>query len=242
MALLVAGLNAQAGGRMFAYSYETTVMPPGTWEYEQHITWKKDKHDADSSFDRLDVRHEVEYGVTDRFQLALYADWRYQDGQSVSQDRARFRDVAIEAIYQLSDPYTDAIGSALYGEVKWGDEVFELEGKILLQKNIGDWSLVWNGTVAAEWESKDYNEDKGEFAQTAGVAYRLTDRISLGAEAVHEVEMENWETLGDQVVYAGPTLSVFAMGGMMTLSPLMQVTDVQGEAELQTRVIVAVDF
>jgi hypothetical protein len=241
-AVLAAGMNAKAGGRTFAYSYETTVMPKGVWEYEQHITWKTHKHDKDSSFDRLDVRHEVEYGLTERLQAALYADWRYQDGRSVEQDRARFRDVALEVIYQLTDPEKDAFGSALYGEVKLGDELIETEGKLLLQKNIGRCVLVWNGKAAAEWESKDYNEDKGEFGQTAGAAYRITDRVSLGVEAVHELEIDNWDTKGEHVVYVGPTLSVQALGGYFTVSPLMQVTDVEGDADYQTRMVAAFYF
>lgn len=240
--VLAIGLQVQAGGRTFAYNYETTVMPKGIWEYEQHLTWKMHKHNTDSSFDQLDVRHEVEYGLTDRLQTALYFDWRYQDGQSVEQDRARFHDVAWETIYQMTDPDKDAFGSALYGEVKWGDEVIEVEGKLLLQKNIGNWALVWNGIAASEWESKNYDEDKGEFGQTAGAAYRISDRISLGAEAVHELELDNWDTTGRNVVYAGPSLSVQALGGYFTISPLMQVTDVDGEADFQTRMIAAVYF
>ena len=240
--VLTFGATARAGGRTFAYNYETTVMEKGEWEYEQHITWKTHKHNEDSSYSRFDVRHELEYGITDRLQAALYFDWRYKGGRSVGNDRARFRDVALEVIYQLTDPEVDAFGSALYGEVKWGDEVFEVEGKLLLQKNIGDWMLVWNGKAAAEWESKDYDEDKGEFGQTVGVSYRLSDRISLGVEAVHEWELKNWDTASDHVVYAGPSLSVKMLGGFVTLSPLMQLTDVDGEADYQTRLIAAFNF
>jgi len=222
LVVLVAGSTAQAAWRTFAYNYETTVMEEGAWEFEQHVTWKADKNNTDSSYSRFDVRHELEYGLTDRLQMALYLDWRYTGGDSVENDRARFRDVALEAIYQLTDPNVDAFGSALYGEVKWGDEVLELEGKLLLQKNIGNWMLVWNGKAAAEWESKNYDEDKGEFGQTIGISYLLSDRVSLGVEAVHELEIENWETVSDHVVYAGPSLSVRMLGGFCTLSPLMQ--------------------
>jgi len=236
------GAVAQAGGRSFAYNYETTVMPKGEWEYEQHVTWQTHKHNEDSSYSRFDVRHELEYGVTDRLQAAVYLDWRYKGGRSVEKDRARFRDVALEVIYQLTDPEVDAFGSALYGEVKWGDEVFEVEGKLLLQKNIGDWMLVWNGKAAAEWESKDYDEDKGEFGQTVGISYRFSDRVSFGIEAIHEWELKSWDAAGDHVVYAGPSLSVRMLGGFVTLSPLMQVTDVVGEADYQTRLIAAFKF
>lgn len=240
--VLMTGVESLAGARPFAYAYEAAVMQQGSWEYEQQLTWKARKHNEDNSFDRLDVRHEVEYGITDRLQAALYFDWRYQDGQSVDQDRARFRDVALEMIYQLTDPDQAAFGSALYGEVKWGDEVFELEGKLLLQKNIGDWTLVWNGSVAAEWESKSYDEDKGELGQTAGMSYRLCDRVSVGLEALHELDLSSWKTAGHNVVYAGPNLSVQALGGSLTVAPLMQVTSVDGEADYQTRLIAAFQF
>ncbi|NOU35471.1 MAG: hypothetical protein HOO88_01655 [Kiritimatiellaceae bacterium] len=240
--VLAAGLDVQAGARSFAYNYETTVMPKGVWEYEQHLNWKTHKHDTDSSFDRLDIRHEIEYGLTDRLQTALYFDWRYQDGESVERDRARFRDVAWETIYQLTDPDQEAFGSALYGEVKLGDEIIETEGKLLLQKNIGDWALVWNGSVAAKWESKGYDEKKGEVGQTVGASYRLCDRLSLGVEAVHELEIGNWEQAGRNVVYAGPSLSVQALGGYFTVSQLAQVSDVQDEADYQTRLIAAFLF
>lgn len=240
--LLAAGVEVQAGARAFSYNYEASVMPKGLWEYEQHLTWKTHKRNTDSSFDRLDVRHEVEYGLTDRLQTAVYADWRYQDGRSVEDDQARFRDMALETIYQLTDPDTDALGSALYGEVKWGPEIVETEGKLLLQKNIGSWVLVWNGVAAAEWESKDYSDDKGEVGQTAGIAYRISDRVSFGTEAVHELELDHWDTPGHNVVYAGPSLSVRVLGGNFSLSPLMQVTDVEGEPDYQTRMTAAFAF
>ena len=55
-----------ADNRRYTYIYETTTMPKGMWEYEQWFTWSgyDDK-------DRFDFRHEIEYGVTDRFQLSV---------------------------------------------------------------------------------------------------------------------------------------------------------------------------
>ena len=61
-------------------------------------------------------------------------------------------------------------------------------------------------------------------------------------EAVHEWELKNWDAAGDHVVYAGPSLSVRALGGFITLSPLMQLTGVDGEADYQTRLIAGFDF
>ncbi len=123
--------SARADDRRFTYVYEATIMAPGEVEYEQWVTWKTAK-DSDGSFDRFEFRHELEFGLTDTLQLGIYLSvWRYQDGRSVERDGATWRDAAVELIHQLSDPVEDVIGSALYGELKFGDELFELEAKII---------------------------------------------------------------------------------------------------------------
>lgn len=237
----LAGKNLHADVRPFVFSYEATTMPAGGFEYEQWVTWKASK-DTDSDFDRLDFRHELEWGVTDHFQLAFYVDWRYQDGHSVSDDGESFQDLAIEAIYNLTDPVEDPIGIALYGEYKGGDEKQVIETKLLLQKNIGKWILVWNGVFEAEWEGKHYDEDKMVLEQTAGIAYQISPSFSAGAELLHEIEYDDWEEWGDHVVYVGPNASYRGQGWWVTVAPLFQVTDVDSEADFQTRLIFGINF
>ena len=65
------GTAAQADNRRFTFTYEATTMAPGEREYEQWVTWKTHKGN-DSKYDRIDFRHELEFGVTDNFQLGLY--------------------------------------------------------------------------------------------------------------------------------------------------------------------------
>ena len=235
-------MPAIGGDRKFAFSYEATTLPQGQVEYEQWVTWKKSKA-TDSDFDRIDVRHEIEFGVTDRFQMAIYlADWRYQDGESVSNNRAQYRDTAFEFIYNLTSPVADPIGLALYGEVKIGDELFELEGKIILQKDMGPWTVAYNATIEAEWEGNDYEEDKGEFAQTVGVSYQFSPRLSAGVELLHEVEFDDWEETGRNIMYVGPNVSYRRKGWFVTVTPLFQVSDIDGEADYVTRMIFGMHF
>jgi len=233
---------AHAGDRRFAFLYEATTTPPGTVEYEQFVTWKKSKK-TDSDFDRFDFRHEIEFGLTDHLQMGIYlADWRYQDGGSVRNDRAQYRDTAVELIYNLSNPTTDPLGMALYGEVKFGDELAELEGKFIAQKNIGPWTIAYNATIEAEWEGTEYDEDKGEFEQTFGVSYQLSPHFLMGAELLHEVEFDDWEHTGRNVMYLGPNFSYRSKGWFVTAAPLFQISDVDGEADFLTRVIVGIEF
>lgn len=239
--LLAVAVAAQAGERKFAFSNESLTHAPGEIEYEQYVTWKTHKQD-DSDFDRFDFRHELEFGVTDHLQLSIYQDWRYQDGASVSNDRAEYKDTAFEVIYNLTNPATDLFGSAVYGEFKIGDQLLELEGKIILDKHIGPWVVAYNAIIEAEWEGSDYEEDKGEFAQTVGVSYQVSPRISVGAELLHEVEFDDWEETGDHVVYIGPNGTYRQKGWFVVLAPLFQVTSVSSEADFQTRMIIGIDF
>ena len=235
-------MPAMGGDRKFAFSYEATTSPPGEVEYEQYVTWKKSKA-TDSDFDRIDMRHEIEFGLTDRLQMGIYlADWRYQDGESVSNNRVEYRDTAFEFIYNLTSPVADPIGLALYGEVKLGDQLFELEGKIIAQKDMGPWTLAYNATIEAEWEGSDYEEDKGAFEQTVGVSYQVSPRVSAGVELLHEVEFDDWEETGRNVVYFGPNMSYRRKGWFVTVTPLFQVSDVDDEADFVTRMIFGLHF
>lgn len=238
----VAATRARADERAFTFSYEATTMPKGHLEYEQWVTWKARK-EVDSNFDRLDFRHELEYGVTDTWQVALYlSDWRYEEGDSVGDGGAEWRNVAVETIYQLMDPTADPLGVALYGEVKGGDELFALETKLILQKNLGQWMAVWNGTLEAEWEGNGLHEDKGELEQALGLSYQINPRWRVGAELTHGIEYADWSDWGDHVVYIGPNASFRRKAWWVTLTPGFQVTGVDEEVDFQTRMIFGVNF
>ena len=240
--ILAFATAANASERRFTYSYEATTEPKGAWEYEQWVTWKTHRDD-DHSFDRFDFRHEIEYGLTDKWQVALYfADWRYQDGRSVDNDRALFRDVAVETIYNLSDPTADPLGLAVYGEVKIGDEFFELEGKLIAQKNLGPLAAVYNLTLEAEYEGAHLDDDKGKIEQSAGLSYQISPAFLFGAELVHEVEFPDWSTTGHNVVYAGPNVSWRHKRWWITATQLFQVSNVHDEPDFQTRLLFGFDF
>ncbi len=237
LCLLSVAVAARAGGRRFTYSYEALTMPKGMWEYEQWVTWKTAK-ETDRDFDRFDFRHEIEYGVTDNFQLALYfADWRYEE--SPGKRGGDFRDVALEGIYNLSSPVTDPVGLALYGEIAIGDEKLKIEGKVIIEKDFGPLVLVYNAILEAEWEGDNYVEDKGEIEQTAGISYQFSPRLMVGAELLHELQMPDWRGIrGKGILYLGPNVSYHAEKWWATLTPMFQVSDVEDEPDFQMRLIV----
>jgi hypothetical protein len=232
--------ESHAGDRRFTYTYEATTSPKGTVEFEQWITWKAKRGDGGNS-NQFDFRHELEIGLTDRLQLGLYlSDWSIKE--SGGHTEADWKNVGIEVIYNLSNPTTDFIGSALYGEVKIGDEAFVLEGKLILQKNFGPWIIAYNAIVEAEWEGSSYDEEVGVFEQTLGISYQVSPKFSIGAELLHEVEFENWEEQGENAVYVGPNASFRFGRAFATATVLFQATGIADESDVQTRLIFGIDF
>ncbi len=235
-------LSAFGGARRFTYIYETTTAAPGTFEFENWVTWRTDRDD-DSEFDRLDFRHELEFGITDRLQAAIYfADWTYRDGRSVENDGSVYAGSAVEMIYNLTNPQTSMLGSALYGEVAIGEDLVKLESKILLDKQFGPLVVAYNATVEAEWEGEDLDEKTGEFQQTLGASYEIKPQLLVGGELLHEIEFPEWREGEDSVVYAGPNMSVRFGNWWATTTALAQLTDVDGEPNFQLRTIVGYAF
>ncbi len=234
-------LSPAWAGRVFTHSYLATTAEEGEFEYAQWVTLKDDIK-ADPSFRQYAIRHEFEFGLSDIWQLALYVpDWTYTEGDSVN-DGAEFTDVGIETIYQLRDPKTSDFGIAVYGEARIGDETFVLEPKLIIDKRINDWILVWNLTLEAEWEDEDYEERSAELATSFGVSRRITSHWRLGAEATWAVEYDDFSDREEAVSYLGPNAYFKGHEWWVGGSLLKQLSDERDSADLVARVILGVEF
>ena len=175
LAGLTLGLAAGAASAdepLFGFVYTTDLLPKGQTEIEQWATWRNQK--AGGYFDQVDGRTEVSYGLTDRLQTSLYANWTWarafhngpfeqttppeplsydQPGPDDHYEHARFVGVSGEVIYRILSPYTDPVGLAIYEEPTIGPDFVESETKLILQKNFRDDRLVLaaNFTYAPEW-------------------------------------------------------------------------------------------
>ena len=235
--LLCCLTTANATERNFAYTYEATTLAKGGVELENWATWKH-RHGAN----QFDFRHEVEFGVTDHLELSIYlADWSIRDGGG-EHKVARYDDSAIEAIYNLTNPVTDFLGSAIYGEIHLGDRYMELEGKVILQKNFGPFIVAYNAVLEAEFEGAHLDDRTGEFAQNLAVSYQINPSFSIGAEAIHEIEWPNWAKPKTSRLFLGPNVSAKRGHFFATLTPLVQLTNDKGDPRLETRLILGYHF
>ena len=232
--------TTNASDLRFAYGRDVSVQPKGLVEYEQWFTFK--------SYDnrqRYEFRHELEYGLTDTTQLGIYlSDWQHTTNEN-GPDETEWRTAGLEIIHLLSNPTTDPLGAALYGEVLVGPEKFALEGKLLLQKNIGPWAFLYNFVLEAEWEGEklsNLDERVGVIENIIGVSYQLHPSFFVGAEIKHEVEIPEWEEFSDHVVYLGPNFSYRHDKFFVTAAGLFQATSVDGEPDFQLRIKLGFNF
>src|SRR3954469_422352 len=129
---IITALPAYAGVRHFGFLYEAPTSAPGSFESENWMTWKRTSDPEHS--DELAFRHELEIGVTDRFQVSIYfADWAYSSDDHES--TVEYEDAAVELIYNFTNPVLDPVGISFYQEYKAGEDLFEWESKLIAQKN-----------------------------------------------------------------------------------------------------------
>lgn len=236
--------SAVADTRRFTYLRDVNVHTPGSIEYEHWTTVKWDKPGA-KGYWRLDFREELEFGITDNFQLAVYvADWRVKHDSNAAGTELQYRDTALELKWNLSDPTTDALGVGLYAETKFGPEKLAVEGKLLLQKNLDKLQLLYNLTVESEWEEEHYVEAKGKVKNQFGASWQLSERFFAGAELLVNTTLPSWRSSDATTnVYLGPALSYHGDGWFIaaTLEFLMN-RDSSNSERYQFRTIVGFDF
>jgi hypothetical protein len=233
--LLVSVLVSDGGVRHFTFIYEANTSAPGSLELENWVTWQRAA--GSGRFDQVDFRHELEYGVTDSLQASVYlADWLYQNDREHS--GFAYSDTAIELIYNLTNPVIDPLGLSIYGELKGGDRLIELESKLIAQKNFGPLILAYNATLESVWEGNDLGEREGEFNQALGASYEISPRISVGLELLHEFVFPEWrDEAKTRNFFVGPNFSYRRQNWFVTLTALVQMTDTESEPDFQLRTI-----
>jgi hypothetical protein len=235
-------IESQAGARRFTYVYEATPSAPGAMESENWVTWGTSMRE-DRRFNEVNFRHEIEIGVTDHFQAGLYfADWSYLESPAQNQHGFSYDSLAIELIYNLSNPTTDFLGAAVYQEIRGGPEIFELESKLILQKNVERFVFAYNATLEAKWEGRDWSEQAGAFTQSLGISYEISPSWSVGVEMLHEIDLPEWAAADGPILYGGPNISYRHANWWATVTPLVQLTNIRSEVDLQTRMIFGFSF
>ncbi len=247
---------ASAGESPFGYVYTTDTHPKGAWEFEQWLTNRRGQSRGDYS--AWQSRSELEYGLTDALQTALYANYTHvnafhnrPDGTTgpgafvpdgVDAD-ARYRSGFFESfsnewIYRVLSPYKDPIGLALYVEPSYGPKSRELEGKIILQKNFLQDRLIWAANFTAAREKQRFHgewEKEAELELTTGLAYSFAPRWTAGVEYRKHTGYGGYSFSRDNRLFTanfiGPSVHYAARSWWITATWLTQLRNAAGYSD-----------
>jgi opacity protein-like surface antigen len=177
--------TASADENIFGYAYGAETLPKGKWEIYSWNTARLDK--GKGHYNAFDFKQEIEFGVTDRFQMSLYFNERYHDfspdaleeegeeGEELESSKGLHRFAyegnQLSFKYAVLSPFKDPVGLAFYIEPGYslvhkvtGEKVteLELEAKIILQKNFFEDQLITTLNLTAEFEWERARPANGE--------------------------------------------------------------------------------
>ncbi len=214
--LLLAGsllaAPASATERHFGFTYESGVLTPGEAELEP---WTTVRAGRDHFYNAVDQRLELELGLVPNLQTSLY--WNFEaasesvrdatSGKLVRQNQFQLASVASEWKYKLSDSLADAVGSALYFEGSYGPAEIELEGKLIVDKQLRNFLIASNLSFEQEWElNVGENESEQKYSLNLAGGYFFSPSLLAGVEATSTTTVAEGE-LESSSIYAGPTLA-----------------------------------
>ncbi len=211
--LVLAGAgSARADRRAFTHTYEYMTQPKGNLELEFWNTQETARYatDSDTAF-RSEV--EVEYGITDHWDIALYQI--YEGGEAGGVPVLGYHETKLESRYRLAERGEWPVDVVLYLEVfkPFGIAAVGTEPKLILARDFGPVTVAANVAVEAdpgeEADATGKIKVKYEFEPqfAAGFTWEADPEWKLGAESWGNFEAFEGGATGGYGVYAGPALN-----------------------------------
>jgi hypothetical protein len=229
--LALAGLlstESRADENLFGYAKGSETLPKGHIDLYQFSTLRTGKANEDGSYNAYDSETEIEYGVTDQFQVGFSVEQNYfsgsaldKDGDGLTQNGYRFGGVAASGKYRFTSPFIDDFGLALIQQVGYNrhdetagiveNHVF-LAPTLVLQKNFLDNTLISVASAGVDlgWGKKpaeEYSKEMG-LESRFGVSYRFAPNWFAGIEGRVRAEYPQFDITDNEhvVVFVGPNL------------------------------------
>jgi hypothetical protein len=201
--LLVAALLLPAAARADALFYGETYAADTAGPGDVDLELRSTLHGASRSGQARtwEQQLELETGLTDRWDVALYNVWESPRGE-----RTRYAATRVETRYRLGELGEWFVDPVLYLELEkeWAeDRAFGVEEKVILGKDLGLLNLALN--VSAEQERIPGGGRAFAYEYALGASYALAPWLRAGGEAfgVHAREAGERTTAH----YAGPALA-----------------------------------
>lgn len=235
--LLAAAGTIVAAEREFGYVQQSDVLAPGQHELEFWATWQGGRNQQ--QFARVDSRLEIEIGVADQTQAAIYLNHRRTSTNGVSE--SEFEGMSFELKRRLTDPAAGGPGLAIYSELTLNGGETELELKTIADARLDAWTIAANLTGEIEWEDEPSADgtsatvhEEWQILASLGITRALPGGWSLGIEVENRNPLAEgtWES---STLWAGPVVHVANEHLWATLTVFPQITNLGGEARYGER-------
>jgi hypothetical protein len=188
--------------RHFIYNYESNNLGVGERDLETY-TWYQ--FGRNYFYSAINQSIEFEAGLDDWMQTSLYVNFTQQfaDQGNVAQlvtSGPVLDGISNEWKFKLMDSSADAFGLGLYLEPEFEPDDFELETKVIVDKNMGSWLWTFNFLAEPTFDYTDTNESL-LLRPSLGMGCFLSGNVFLGFEALDENFFDNQ-----------PMRSVFSLG------------------------------
>ena len=175
---------AEAHGRDYLVTQPYYTAKRGEFEVEVWTDFKMPKLDDAGTYN-FKQQYEVEYGVTNHFQVAAYEIVKWDRTDDFEVDAYK-----IETKYRFAEEGQWPVDVALYGEYenpngRADTEPQELEGKLILSRDFGPLNLTGNMILQKRLQSGHHVE----LSYALGASYPIAPTARVGLELT--------ETLGD---------------------------------------------
>jgi hypothetical protein len=202
VATLLVPITAQADRRSFTRTYEYTTMPEGQTELEIYSTQTRNRF-TEASARSFELQLEVEYGVTDRFDLGLYQVFE-QSSSATESEPLHFSEIKLRGRYRFAERGELPLDLLAYfeGAKEFGEGVYEAEAKLIAARDF-DRLLLSTNLIGEVVFGPDATSEV-ELGWAVGAAVEVTPQFRIGAESYGMFEVEEPEELS---AYVGPALS-----------------------------------
>jgi hypothetical protein len=205
---LLASTEARADRRAYGTTYEAVTAPRGELDVETWTTFApQGEVDGGPSSRGMREMIEFEYGLTDRWDAALY---NMLDMITSGDTESGYAGFKIETRYRPSDRGAWPVDPVLYLEFQQlfrGDARQKYEAKLIVAKDIGNVNIAANLAVEEERTTAPAWNTEVEYA--AGTSYALSPAWMVGAEIFGKAEkgamsgVENRSWAGPAISWAG---------------------------------------
>lgn len=173
---LLLNLPAHSDQRIYVWTYEYKTMKRGEAEFEHYFTLSTPQIDKMEGQTSVEHQLELEVGMNDHFDFAIYQVLKQNPGEKMSYDsyklRARYR-FGEKNMYIL-DPllYLEYIGKPDFSKHK-------IEAKLIIAKDYDNFNFAFN----PYFEYEGYGTEWKFYPKYAfGMSYKISELLNLGVE------------------------------------------------------------